>query len=102
MDHVHSMLESDPDDIVLCEVSPHGCQTLSDLVGFIGLWDHKGGEERSASDGRRNAAGGGSMYLLTVCGEPILKGEDSDRVHCELVGRAEYTDGDFLHRQHEQ
>ena len=36
------------------------------------------------------------MYLLTVCGEPILKGKDSDGVHREFVGSTEHTDGDFL------
>lgn len=36
------------------------------------------------------------MYLLTVCGEPILKGEDSDGVHREFVGSTEHTDSNFL------
>ncbi len=93
------MLQCDPDDVVLCEVRCHGGQALSDLVRFIGLWDRQGGEERRGSDGRRNAAGI-SMYLLTVRGEPILEGEDSDGVHREFVGSTEHTDGNFLGAHH--
>ena len=36
MDHVHAVLKSDPDDVVLGEVSGDGSETLADLVGLIG------------------------------------------------------------------
>lgn len=37
MDHINAMLEGDPDNVVLGEVSPNGRQALTDLVGLIGL-----------------------------------------------------------------
>ena len=37
MDHVHAVLKSDPDDVVLGEVSGDGSETLADLVSLIGL-----------------------------------------------------------------
>jgi hypothetical protein len=33
---------------------------------------------------------------LTVSGHPVLKRVDGNCMHCELVGRAEDTDGNFL------
>ena len=37
VDHVHAVLKSDPDDVVLGEVSGDGSETLADLVSLIGL-----------------------------------------------------------------
>ena len=48
MDHIHSMLECDPDDVVLCEVGSDGGKALSDLVRFIGL---RGGTEHKGESG---------------------------------------------------
>ena len=37
VDHIHSMLEGNADDVVLSEVGTDGRETFSDLVCFIGL-----------------------------------------------------------------
>ena len=37
VDHVHTVLESDPDDVVLGEVRGDGSDTLADLVRLVGL-----------------------------------------------------------------
>lgn len=46
VDHIHSMLEGDADDVVLCEVCSDGGETLANLVGFIGLQERKDGCQR--------------------------------------------------------
>lgn len=46
VNHVDSVLESDPDDVVLSEVSSNGGESLSNLVGFIGL---RSGKEETVS-----------------------------------------------------
>lgn len=37
VDHVNAMLERDPDDVVLGEISSDGCQPVSDAISFVRL-----------------------------------------------------------------
>lgn len=37
MNHIDTVLEGDPDDIVLREIRTNGSQTFANLVRFIGL-----------------------------------------------------------------
>lgn len=39
MDHIYPVFKSDPDDIVLGEISTNGGHSLSNLICFIGLED---------------------------------------------------------------
>jgi hypothetical protein len=36
------------------------------------------------------------MYLVAVSREPVFETEDGDRVHGQLMGCAENSNGDFL------
>jgi hypothetical protein len=39
VDHIHTVLERDADDVVLGKVSGDGGEALTNLIGFIGLPD---------------------------------------------------------------
>lgn len=97
MNHVDSVLERDPDDVVLSEVGSDGSETLSNLVGLVGLHDP---ERRRVSSQemmtRRRVRGRGRTYLVSVSSQPVLVRVNSDCGHGELMGGPEDSDGDLL------
>lgn len=71
VDHVHSVLECDADDIILSEICSDRGQSSANLVRLIGT--------------------------LTVGRHAIFVRVDGDGVHRELMRSSEYTDRDFLY-----
>jgi hypothetical protein len=90
MNHINAVLDCNPNDIILCKISADRCQTLADLICFIGL-------QRCQSVSYGTTRFCRSIYLLTVSRHPIFVGVDSNGVHSKLMSRTEHTDRDFLH-----
>jgi hypothetical protein len=88
VNHVNTMLEGNPDDVVLSEISGDGRHAFADLVSLIGLYRTY---ERLI---RRGELGG--RDLLPVCGHAILHREDGNGVHGQFVSGTEDSDRDFL------
>lgn len=96
MNHVDSVLESDPDDVVLSEVGSDRGEALSNLVGFIGLKVVMRGKASARELERRRREG--ETHLVSMSSEPILVRVDGNRGHSELMGRPEDSNSDFLDR----
>lgn len=69
VNHVHTVFQSNSDDIVLCQVGRNRRHPLADHVTLVGL--------------------------VPVCAHPVLVRVDGDSGHGEFVGRSEDSDSDF-------
>ena len=87
MNHIYIVLESDPYDIVLSEISGDRCHPFTDLISFIGL-KRMGSETRNIIKEQ--------VHLLSMSGHPVLIRIDCNGVHGKFVGSSKDTDSDFL------